>query len=200
MSPTDRDRLLDHDYDGIQEYDNPLPGWWSWLFVATIVFSVGYYLYYQIGPGPSLIAQYEQEMREHAQQQASLAPAAAPAGVGEDTLRALTKDAKAVAAGKEMFAVRCMPCHGPEGQGVIGPNLTDDYWLHGGTLVDIRRTIHDGIPDKGMIPWKDQLKPAEIDAITAYVATLHGTKPPNPKPPQGVNSKGETAPETPAAK
>jgi cytochrome c oxidase cbb3-type subunit 3 len=168
MSPTDRDRLLAHDNDGIEEYDNPLPSWWSRLFVATIVFSVGYYLYYQIGPGPSLIAQYEQEMREHAQQQAALAPPAGAAGVSEDTLLALTKDPKAMAAGKQMFAVRCVPCHGPQGQGIIGPNLTDDYWLHGRTLLDIRRTIHDGIPDKGMIPWKDQLKPTEIDAMTAY--------------------------------
>jgi cytochrome c oxidase cbb3-type subunit 3 len=199
MSPTDRDRLLAHDYDGIEEYDNPLPSWWSWLFVATIVFSVGYYLYYQIGPGPSLIAHYEQEMREYAQQQAKLAPPAGAAGVSEVTLRALMKDAKAMAAGKEMFAVRCVPCHGPQGQGIIGPNLTDDYWLHGRTLLDIRRTIHDGIPDKGMIPWKDQLRPAEIDAMTAYVATLYGTKPPNPKPPQGVNGKGEAAPEAPTA-
>ena len=197
MSPTDPDRLLSHDYDGIQEYDNPLPSWWNWLFLATIVFSVGYYLYYQLGPGPSLIAQYEQEMREHTQQQAKLALPAGVGGVSEDSLRALMKDAKAMAAGKEMFAVRCMPCHGPEGQGIIGPNLTDDYWLHGRTLADIRRTIHDGIPDKGMIPWKDQLKPTEIDAMTAYVATLSGTKPANAKPPQGVNSKGEVAPDAP---
>ena len=200
MSPTDRDRLLEHDYDGIKEYDNPLPGWWSWIFVATIVFSLGYYLYYQVGPGPSVIALYEAEMREYAQQQAKAAPAPGEAGgAGEERLRALMKDAKAMTAGKEMFAVRCMPCHGPQGQGIIGPNLTDDYWLHGSTLADIRRTIHDGVPDKGMIPWKDQLKPEEIDAMAAYVATLHGTNPPNPKPPQGVNSKGEAAPEAPTA-
>ena len=199
MSPSDRDRLLEHDYDGIKEYDNPLPGWWSWIFVATIVFSAGYYLYYQIGPGPSVIAQYEREMSEYAQQQARLAPPAGAAGAGEDALRALMKDGRTMAAGKEMFAVRCMPCHGPEGQGIIGPNLTDDYWLHGRTLVDIRRTIHDGIPDKGMIPWKDQLKPAEIDTVTAYVGTLAGTNPPNPTPPQGVDSKGQAAPDAPTA-
>lgn len=199
MSPTERDRLLEHDYDGIREYDNPLPGWWSWIFVATIVFSAGYYLYYQIGPGPSVIAQYEREMSEYARQQASLAPPPAAPGAAEDTLRALMKDAKAMATGKEMFGVRCMPCHGPEGQGIIGPNLADDYWLHGRTLADIRRTIHDGVPDKGMIPWKDQLKPAEIDTLTAYVSTLAGTNPPNPKPPQGVDSKGQAAPDAPTA-
>ena len=77
-----------------------------------------------------------------------------------------------MASAKEIFTTRCVPCHGPEGQGIIGPNLTDDYWLHGSTLAAIRKTISDGVLEKGMIPWKDQLKPAEIDAMTAYVATL----------------------------
>jgi len=198
MSPTDRDRLLEHDYDGIKEYDNPLPSWWSWIFVATIVFSLGYWGYYQIGPGPSLIAEYEQEMSEQAARLAKLAPAAST-GASEESLRALMKDGKSMAAAKEIFATRCVPCHGPQGQGIIGPNLTDDYWLHGNTLVAIRKTISDGVIEKGMIPWKDQLKPAEVDAMAAYVATLQGTKPANPKPPQGVNGKGEVAPEAPAA-
>ena len=184
MSPTERDRLLEHDYDGIKEYDNPLPSWWSWIFVATIVFSLGYWGYYQIGPGPSLIAEYEREMGEQAALQAKLAPAAAE-GPSEESMRALTRDAKIMASAKEVFATRCVPCHGPQGQGIIGPNLTDDYWLHGSTLVAIRKTISDGVIEKGMIPWKDQLKPAEVDAMAAYVATLHGTNPPNPKPPHG---------------
>ena len=196
MSQSDRDRLLEHDYDGIKEYDNPLPGWWSWIFVVTIVFSLGYWGYYQIGPGPSLIAEYEQEMQEQVARQAKLAPAAGPS---EESLRALTNNAKAMASAKEIFATRCMPCHGPQGQGIVGPNLTDDYWIHGSTLVAIRKTISEGVIDKGMIPWKDQLKSDEIDAMAAYVATLHGTNPPNPKPPQGVNAKGEVAPEVPAA-
>jgi cytochrome c oxidase cbb3-type subunit 3 len=197
MSERDRDRLLGHAYDGIEEYDNPLPGWWSWIFVATIVFSLGYYLYYQLGPGPTIIAQYEQDVREAAERQAKLAPA--PGAVGEEALRALTRDARAMAEAKEVFATRCLPCHGPQGQGLIGPNLTDDYWLHGGTLVQIRHTISEGVPEKGMVPWKDQLKPDVLSAMAAYVATLHGTNPPNPKPPQGVNAKGEAAPAAPAA-
>jgi cytochrome c oxidase cbb3-type subunit 3 len=198
MSPTERDRLLEHDYDGIKEYDNPLPSWWSWIFVATIVFSLGYWGYYQIGPGPSVIADYEQEMSEQAARLAKLAPAASN-GASEESLRALMKDGTMMASAKEIFATRCVPCHGPQGQGIIGPNLTDDYWLHGSTLVAIRKTISDGVIEKGMIPWKDQLKPAEVDAMAAYVATLQGTKPANPKPPQGVNGKGEVAPEAPAA-
>jgi cytochrome c oxidase cbb3-type subunit 3 len=196
MSEGERDRRLDHAVDGIEEFDNPLPGWWTWIFVLTIVFSVGYWIYYEIGPGPTVIAQYEAEMRG-AERQAAATPAAA--GVSEQMLRGLVADARATAAGKEIFATRCTPCHGPQGQGVIGPNLTDEYWMHGGTLLDIRRSVSDGIPEKGMIPWKDQLKPDELNAVVAYVATLRGTNPPNPKPAQGTGPKGEPAPSPPAA-
>lgn len=190
---SNKDRLLDHHYDGIQEYDNPLPGWWTWLFVASIVFSIGYYAYYQLGAGPTVIAEYDADVRAAAERQAKLAPPPG-AGAGTDELRAVASDPTAMAKAKEIFGTRCMPCHGPEGQGVIGPNLADDYWIHGRTLADIRRTIHDGVIDKGMVPWKDQLSPKEIDALAAYVGTLAGTNPPNPKPPQGVNGKGESAP------
>lgn len=193
----DRDRLLGHAYDGIEEYDNPLPGWWTWIFVATIVFSLGYYVYYQLGPGPTVVALYEAEMRIAAAQQAKLAPA--PGAVGEEALRALARDARAMAGAREIFATRCAPCHGPQGQGLIGPNLTDEFWLHGGTLVEIRHLIAEGVPEKGMVPWKDQLKPEELSAMAAYISTLSGTNPPGPKPPQGVNAKGEAAPVAPAA-
>jgi cytochrome c oxidase cbb3-type subunit 3 len=197
MSDGDRDRLLGHDYDGIQEYDNPLPGWWVWIFWATIVFSVGYWLYYQVGPGPSIIARYEADVRAAAERQAALAPAAGAAS--DEAIAALARDARAMTAARQIFATRCMPCHGPEGQGIIGPNLTDEYWIHGGRPTEILRTITDGVPDKGMVPWKGQLKPEELRTMAAYVLTLAGTNPPNPKPPQGVNSKGERAPEPPAA-
>jgi len=199
MSIEDRDRLLAHDYDGIEEYDNPLPGWWVWVFWATIVFSVGYWLYYQVGPGPSVIAQYEAEERAAAARQARLAPTPA-AAVGDDAIAALAKDARAMSGAREIFLSRCLACHGPDGQGLIGPNLTDDYWIHGRRPSEIRHTITEGVPEKGMVPWKDQLKPAEITAVTAYVLTLAGTKPPNPKAPQGVNGKGERAPEVPESK
>jgi cytochrome c oxidase cbb3-type subunit III len=197
MSDGDRDRLLAHDYDGIAEYDNPLPGWWVWIFWATIIFSLGYWLYYQIGPGPSIIAQYDADVRDATERQAKLAPTTG--AVTDDVIMVLTKNPRAMAAAKEIFAARCLACHGPQGQGLIGPNLTDDYWLHGGRPTEILRTITDGVPDKGMVPWKDQLKPEELSMMAAYVLSLAGTNPPNPKPPQGVNSKGERAPETAAS-
>jgi cytochrome c oxidase cbb3-type subunit 3 len=196
MRSDDRDRLLAHDYDGIEEYDNPLPGWWVWIFWATIVFAGAYWLYYQIGPGPSIIAQYDAEVRAAAVRQAKLAATAGSAT--DETIVALSKDARLMTTAKATFAVRCMPCHGAEGQGIIGPNLTDDYWIHGRRPTEILHTITEGVPDKGMVPWKDQLKPEELRMMAAYVLTLAGTNPPNPKPPQGMNSKGERAPDAPA--
>jgi len=196
MSGDDRDRLLAHEYDGIEEYDNPLPGWWVWIFWATIVFSLGYWIYYQMGPGPSVIAQYEADVQVAAARQ----PRPATAGAETDeAILGLEKDPRAMAAAKEIFGTRCMACHGPQGQGVIGPNLTDDYWIHGGRPTEILHTIAEGVPEKGMVPWKDQLKPEELRLMAAYVLSLAGTNPPNPKPPQGVNSKGERAPESAAA-
>jgi cytochrome c oxidase cbb3-type subunit 3 len=197
MSSDDRDRLLAHEYDGVEEYDNPLPGWWVWVFWATIILSVGYWLYYQIGPGPSIIAQYEADAQAAALRQAELAPG--PGAVTDEAIVELRKDARAMASAREIFAARCLACHGPQGQGLIGPNLTDDYWVHGGRPTEILHTIAEGVPAKGMVPWKDQLKPDELRAMAAYVVTLAGTSPPTPKPPQGVNGRGEQAPESPAA-
>ncbi len=180
----DRDRVLDHEYDGIKEYDNPLPGWWVWVFVVSIVFSVGYFAYYQIGPGPTIIAKYEEEMHEAAERQAT--QTAAQGEVTDATLVALKSDRAAMEHAREIFTTRCAPCHGHDGQGVIGPNLTDEYWLHGGRPTEILHTITEGVLDKGMLAWKSQLNPGELRAMAAYVLTLQGSHPPNPKPPQGV--------------
>jgi cytochrome c oxidase cbb3-type subunit III len=188
----ERDRLLGHDYDGIREYDNPLPGWWVWIFVGTIAFSAGYFAYYQLGPGPTILSQYEEEVRLAAGQDASRV-AGGGGEVTEESLRALQRNAPVMASAKEMFGARCAPCHGPEGQGLIGPNLTDEYWLHGGKLTEIFRTIADGVPDKGMLAWKGQLRPEELRAVTAFIGTLRGTHPPNPKPPQGTRVALELA-------
>jgi len=191
MSDSDRDRLISHGYDGIQEYDNPLPGWWVWIFWVTIVFSLGYWAYYQLGPGPTVIAVYEAEMKAVAERQPA---ASAAAGFSDQALLALQKNAGAMAKGKEIFATKCMPCHGDRGQGIVGPNLTDDYWLHGGRPSEIFHTITEGVPEKGMVPWKTQLSPDEIAAVTAFVGSLHGTNPPNAKPPEGQKVAADGAP------
>jgi cytochrome c oxidase cbb3-type subunit 3 len=192
MAEPERDRLLSHDADGIEEYDNPLPGWWVWIFWLSIVFSVGYWGWYELGPGPSAIALYEAGERAAAEQEARRAAAAGVATV--TSLRALARDAAAMTTARQIFETRCAACHGPQGQGIIGPNLTDDYWIHGGGLLEIRRVIENGVPDKGMVPWKGALSPREIDAAAAYVSTLAGTNPPNPKPPQGVRLAADSAP------
>ena len=190
MSDADRDRLLPHAQDGIEEYDNPLPGWWVWIFWVTIVFSLGYWAYYQLGPGPSVVAVYEAEMKAAAERE----PKTVASAVTDASLAALEKDAAAMAKAKGIFATRCAPCHGDRGQGIVGPNLTDEYWLHGGRLTDIYRTISEGVPEKGMVPWKTQLSPDEIAAVTAYVGTLLGTHPPNSKPAEGQKAAAGGSP------
>jgi cytochrome c oxidase cbb3-type subunit 3 len=99
---------------------------------------------------------------------------------------ALTRDSKALAAGKQLFVSTCAPCHRPDGGGLIGPNLTDDYWLHGGSITEIHHTITYGVLDKGMPNWGKMLRAEQVADVAAYVYTLHGSNPPEPKPPQGV--------------
>jgi len=195
-----RDELLDHDYDGIKEYDNPLPQWWVWMFYGTILFAVIYFPYIVTGLGPSSADEYRQEMAA-AKAAVSAAPAPAPGGgapqpsgqsnaaVAPAAAPSLQGNPAAIAAGKEIFVANCVPCHGPQAQGVIGPNLTDNFWLHGNTYDAIVTTITNGVPDKGMIPWKATLNPEKIRQVAAYVMSLKGTNPPNPKPPQGVEYK-----------
>lgn len=179
------DKLLDSNYDGIQEYDNDLPLWWVALFFFTIFWGMGYIVYYRFGPGLSTTAALEEEMAAaQAAQQTQLA-SNAPAEVTDDQLLALTKDAAVIAQGQGVFASKCLACHGPQGQGLVGPNLTDDYWIHGAKLTDNLRTVREGVLDKGMLAWKGLLSPDEIKAVVAYAYTLRGTNPPNPKAPQG---------------
>lgn len=190
----DEPRLLDHEYDGIQEYDNPMPRWWLWIFYATIVYSVLYGLNVPgIGPGRGRIADYEAEVAAAGARRADLA--AAMPEVTESGLQALAADPAAVTAGRTVYAQMCVACHGPEGGGGIGPNLTDDAWLHGGSAVAIHTTIAEGVLAKGMPAWGTMLRPEQVDAVTAFVLGLRGTSPPNAKAPEGVvEAAGGTPP------
>lgn len=179
----DRDRLLEHSYDGIQEYDNPMPRWWVYVFWATIVFSVLYALNIPgtgIGSGAGRIAQYDASVAEFEARQPQQGP-----GASETQLAGLVNDANAIALGKTTFAARCAACHGPAGGGIIGPNLTDEYWIHGGSLAEIHHTVSEGVTAKGMPGWSKLLKPEELNAVVAYIATLEGTNPPGAKAPEG---------------
>ena len=181
----DQDQLLEHNYDGIQEFDNPMPRWWVYLFWATIVFSVLYWLNVPgFGVGKGHIADYERDMAA-ATAAAAKQRAAEPAGASPEQRLAMTKDESVLALGRQAYTQNCAACHRADGGGQIGPNLTDDNWLHGATLEQIHKTVADGVLEKGMPPWGKVLKPAQLDAVVAYVYTLRGTTVPNPKAPQG---------------
>lgn len=182
MADQSDDKLLDHSYDGIQEYDNPMPRWWVWVFWATIVFSVAYYfLPAPFGEGPGMVAQYEADVAKH---QASQPAQAAPT-VSDDQLSQLASNAAALADGKTVYETNCAACHRADGGGLIGPNLTDDAWIHGGTPTQVHHTIAVGVLEKGMPPWERILKPEQLNNVTAYVLSLKGTNPPNSKAPEG---------------
>jgi cytochrome c oxidase cbb3-type subunit 3 len=175
-------QLLGHAYDGIQEYDNPLPAWWLWIFWVTIAFTPVYIVHYHFGQGGLIKAEYEADLAVW--NEAEAARAMESGVVDEATLTALMSDAGTVAAGEALFKASCVACHGDQGEGKIGPNLTDDYWIHGGSLMQIHRTIDQGVPEKGMLAWGKTLPPEDVRRLAAYVGTLRGRGVPG-LPPQG---------------
>lgn len=180
-----RDELLDSNYDGIQEYDNDLPKWWRNLFVITIVFSIIYVPYYTLGIGPDS----QQELRQELAGIKSMAPEKAVAAAEVDLI-AMSHDSARILKGKEVFAGKCSPCHAADGGGLVGPNLTDDAWIHGGSLNEIRHTIEVGVPEKGMLAWKGLMSDDDIFNVVVFIRSLRGTKPATPKEPQGVVYQG----------
>lgn len=177
------DQLLDHNYDGIQEYDNPLPTWWVTMFWISIVFAVFYTVYYHYGHGKLAVEAYNEDMVAFYELQAEQLLALGE--IKESTLLDLMDDDAMMATGASLFVSKCAQCHGNKGEGNIGPNLTDEYWLHGGKLTDIYHTVTEGVPSKGMLAWKNQLGPAEILSVSAFVGSLRGSNPSPAKEPQG---------------
>ena len=178
------DVLLDHDYDGIKELDNNLPPWWKYGFYITIIWAFIYMIdYHVVGAGnvqeQEYLAQLEEADKQKAEQLKLMANA-----VDENTVT-LMADAKDLADGKKIYTDKCLVCHGAAGEGTVGPNLTDDYWIHGGKINDIFKTIKYGVKEKGMLEWQGQLTPVQIQQVSSYVKSLHGTNPANPKAPQG---------------
>lgn len=186
LRPVEQEADLDmgHDYDGIRELDNKLPPWWKYGFYATMVFAVIYLWRYHVSHSAPLPAEeYAISVQQAAAEKEAYLKLAAN-NVDENTVKLLTAPAD-LEAGKAVFQSVCFACHGKNGEGGVGPNLTDNYWLHGGTLQDVFKTIKYGWPDKGMKSWKDDYSPAQIAQIASYVKSLAGTNPPNPKAPQG---------------
>ncbi len=181
-----QDELLHHDADGIQEYDNPLPGWLRNILWAAILFAVLYIAYYALSFGPaSLENAYRREAVEvHAQLQAyyDANPLVPPSA---EKLLAGAVDPAVLGKGRGRFTRTCASCHGENGQGLIGPNLADDRWLHGGKVTQIFATIARGVPAKGMPPWGRAIPPEELAALVSYVRSLQGSQPAQAKPPEG---------------
>jgi len=178
---SDQDRLIEHSYDGIQEYDNPMPAWWVTTFWATIIFSAIYALnILGIGSGPGRIAQYNAEMAAAE----ALKPPEAPSATPEQLL-AFAADPENVEEGKEVYGKNCAACHAADGGGLIGPNLADDHWIHGGAIEQVHGVIVAGVLAKGMPAWGEILKPEDVEVVTAYVWSLRGTTPAAPKAAEG---------------
>ncbi|RFZ89949.1 cytochrome C [Mucilaginibacter conchicola] len=180
----EKDLLIDHEYDGIQELDNPTPAWFMYLFYITIAFAAGYIMIYHVfGVGELQYAEYKTEMAE-AEIEKKIYLSKAANLVDENSVK-IENDAGMLAEGKTVFKASCSPCHGENAQGLVGPNLTDEYWLHGGKINDIFKTIKYGVQAKGMPTWEKSLTPKQIANVANYILTLQGSHPAGAKEPQG---------------
>jgi len=187
LVPLDKEADIDlgHEYDGIRELDNSLPPWWLWLFYITIIWSIGYLWYYHVSDrGPGSAQEYIAAMEKGEADKAAYL-ASQTNLVDEKTVTVLTGEAD-IAEGKEIYTANCLVCHGAAGEGGVGPNFTDKYWIHGGSINNIFSTIKYGVAEKGMISWKEQLRPGAMQKVASYILTFQGTNPPNQKEPQGV--------------
>jgi cytochrome c oxidase cbb3-type subunit 3 len=172
-------------FDGIVELDNPTPAWFMGLFYATIIFAVVYLLNYHVFEwSPLQDEEYAIEMKAAEVDKAAVLAKSGEA-IDENSVK-LSTDAGIIAAGKAVYTQNCIACHGALGEGTVGPNLTDDSWIHGGTVNAIFKTIKYGVPEKGMISWEKTLTPKQTSDVSNFILSLQGTNPPNPKAPQGV--------------
>jgi cytochrome c oxidase cbb3-type subunit III len=186
FKPIEEEYKIDtgHSYDGIRELDNIIPPWFTTAFLLTILFGVGYlYRYHIAKSAPMQIEEYQNavalanlEHDEYLKTQAS--------NIDESNVAIMT--GADLEAGKKTFVTLCAACHKTDGGGMVGPNLTDDYWIHGGSLQNIFTTVKYGVPDKGMISWKEQLNPQQMAQVSNYILTLKGTNPPDAKEKQGT--------------
>ena len=179
-----QDQLKDHAYDGIQEYDNPLPGWWVGLFWASAAFA-GLYLFYDSArPEFGVSAEYEAEMQVWYDEQTR--QLLAMGEIDEFKLATVMQNKNAMKEAAKTFQKSCKLCHKADASGDIGPNLTDEYWLHGNTMTEIYSVIKDG--RNKMPPWAKKMSPAMVVYMAAYVGTLRGQNLPG-KPPLATAKK-----------
>lgn len=180
------DRVLSHNYDGIQEYDNPLPNWWLVTFLGAIIFGFIYWVHYQFGGGLTLVQELELKQSERAKMLAALEASRPVKVLNEDELKELFSS-EFIKTGEAVFIAKCAACHAADGGGLVGPNLTDQFWLHGkGTRQDIVQILKTGVIEKGMPAWEAALTKNELLAAAGFVFSLQGQKPLKPKEPQGL--------------
>jgi cytochrome c oxidase cbb3-type subunit 3 len=175
------DRLIkDHEYDGIRELDNDLPPWWKWLFYVTIAFAIVYLIRLFVFSSDDLFQ--EREYNKALAEAAIMAPTQSQTAAFE--MKVLS-DNLALTNGKTTFDKICSVCHLADGGGLVGPNFTDDYWIHGNSLENMFNIVTNGVLEKGMISYKDQMSPTQRLEVISYILTLHGTTPAKPKAPEG---------------
>lgn len=180
----ENDLMLDHNYDDIKELDNHLPPWWKNLFYVTVGFSAVYmFMFHFTGNWDLQIGEYKQQLAD-AEIQKKEWEKTQTNSINETNAKFLA-DAKTMEEGKAIFTSNCVACHGKDAGGGVGPNLTDDYWLHGNKVTDVFKTVKYGVPGKGMTAWQANLNPKQIQAVSSYVLSLHGSVPAMPKEPQG---------------
>lgn len=203
LKPIEQEKALemDHEYDGIRELDNRLPPWWLYGFYGTIIFAGVYLWRYHVSETAPLSQQEFAIAMQKAEEQKAAYLKRSANNVDENTVKVLT-EASAIDAGKTVFIQNCAACHGKDGEGTVGPNLTDDYWLHGGSIADIFKSVKYGWPEKGMRSWKEDLSPVQISQVSSFIRSLHGSNPPNGKEKQGelYQETGAAASDSTAAK
>lgn len=183
----EKDIMMEHKFDGIAELDNPTPAWFMVLFYGTIIFAVIYmFSYHVFGFGKLQEEEYAMELQQaEADKIAFLQkPGSAGKQVNENNV-AQSTDKDVLLKGAALFKTVCTPCHGEHGEGGVGPNLTDEYWLHGGTIKEVFKTIKYGVPEKGMVAWEKSMNAKQISDIASYVLSLQGSHPAGAKAPQG---------------
>jgi cytochrome c oxidase cbb3-type subunit 3 len=183
--PVEREKeiLFEHTYDGIQELDSKVPPWFTWLFYLTILFGIYYMLHYHVfATGPLMYEEYNEEMAIAAAAKEELM--ATGAFVNEETVTLLTEPA-ALQSGKSIYDANCVACHAADGGGLVGPNFTDEFWIHGGGIKNVFAVIKYGVVQKGMISWQTQLNPLQMQEVASYILSMQGITPVAPKQPEG---------------
>lgn len=180
--------LLNHNYDGIRELDHPLPSWWVTTFILTIVFAVPYYLAHTFFGAQTINEELAEDLKTVEVKQQEFKKTQKSFDISEYEAYLQTADVDKI--GKKVYKRKCQACHGANGEGGVGPNLADNFWLHGdGSAETIYNTIENGVPENGMAAWGSTLGKEKMFAVVKYVMDFKGTNPEGAKAPQGSEFK-----------